>query len=319
MIKGDDRALGQSTAVSVVIPSYNRAHLVKRAIDSVLNQTYREFEVIVVDDASTDGTAEIVKGLADQRVRYVKHQANRGVSESRNTGIKAAKGHLIGFLDSDDEWLPHKLRKQIDRFNELPSDTGVVYGACLMVDEETGKPIRVVTPKNRGDVSRDMLLRDFVVSPTPLVKKECFEKAGFFDGDFSTSEDWDMWLRIAQHYKFDFVRDVVARYYTSPDQVTKDVSKVVQGYLKFLTKHEALIAGNPSILAYHFKTIAELYLVHHEYHLANAYYARAIRTDPRNLPLYLHLVAARVAPRLYVHLGRWLNIQTEHLRHRWFR
>ena len=151
MIKGDDRALGQSTAVSVVIPSYNRAHLVKRAIDSVLNQTYREFEVIVVDDASTDGTAEIVKGLADQRVRYVKHQANRGVSESRNTGIKAAKGHLIGFLDSDDEWLPHKLRKQIDRFNELPSDTGVVYGACLMVDEETGKPIRVVTPMVPSD------------------------------------------------------------------------------------------------------------------------------------------------------------------------
>ena len=303
--------------VSVVIPTYNRAQLVSRGIESVLKQTYRDIEVIVVDDASNDNTTDVINAIGDQRIRYVKHQVNKGVSESRNTGIKIAKGQLVGFLDSDDEWLPEKLRKQVDRFSQVPDDTGLVYGACLFVDEKTKKPIRVVTPKKRGDVFKDMLMGDFVMSPTPLVKRECFDRAGLFDRDFSTSEDWDMWLRIAQHYKFDFVRDLVAKYYVSPSQTTNDASTVVQGYLKFMAKHDSLISGNPAILAHHFKAIGEMYLIHHEYHLANTYYARAICTDPRNVSLYVHLLAARTLPRAYVALGTWLNMRLEQLRHRW--
>jgi len=98
----------KSVTVSVIIPTYNRAHLVGRAIRSVLNQTYQDFEIIVVDDCSTDNTEEIVKGFNDHRIRYMRHDRNRGGSAARNTGIKASQGKYIAFLDSDDEWLLKK-------------------------------------------------------------------------------------------------------------------------------------------------------------------------------------------------------------------
>src|SRR4030043_1337098 len=103
--------------VSVIIPTYNRAHLVGRSIRSVLNQTYQDLEVIVVDDGSKDNTAEIVRGITDPRIVFLKHEKNRGVSAARNTGLKAARGKYIAFQDSDDEWLPQKLEKQLELFN----------------------------------------------------------------------------------------------------------------------------------------------------------------------------------------------------------
>src|SRR3989344_1865760 len=98
--------------VSVVLPTYNRAHTLERAVRSVLNQTHKDFELIVVDDGSTDNTRDIVVSFADGRIRYIKHESNKGVAEARNTGIGASRASLIAFQDSDDEWLPHKLALQ---------------------------------------------------------------------------------------------------------------------------------------------------------------------------------------------------------------
>lgn len=104
--------------VSVVIPTYNRAHVLNRAIRSVLGQTYQHFEIIVVDDGSTDNTEQVVKAIADDRVRYIRHETNKGTAAAaRNTGIRQACGEFIGFVDSDDEWLPGKLQKQVDKFH----------------------------------------------------------------------------------------------------------------------------------------------------------------------------------------------------------
>ncbi len=111
--------------VSVIIPTYNRANLVSRAIKSVLNQTYQDFEIIVVDDCSEDNTEEIVKSFNDSRIRYIKHKKNKGGSAARNTGIKRARGKYIAFLDDDDEWLPSKLEKQIMLFEKLSKHYGV--------------------------------------------------------------------------------------------------------------------------------------------------------------------------------------------------
>lgn len=303
--------------VSVVIPTYNRAHLLNRAIQSILNQTCHDFEIIVVDDSSIDNTAEIIRSIGDQRIRYIRHQVNEGVSEARNTGIKAARGKFIGFLDSDDEWLPGKLRKQLDKFGQAPSDTGLVYGSCLFVDEATTKPIRPVMARKKGHVFRDMLMSDFVLSPTPLVRKECFDKVGLFDRDFQTSEDWDMWLRIAQHYEFDFVRELVAKYYVSPSQTTGDSRKVTDGYRKFMAKHEALISGNPAILSHHLKVLAQIHLLYGEYDSAKGYFARALRANRHSLSLYIHLLASHIAPKAYVSAGKWLNAHIEQVRYRW--
>ena len=115
---------GKTPKVSVIIPTYNRAHLVGRAIRSVLNQTYQDFEIIVVDDGSTDNTEEVVKSFNDPRIRYIRHEKNRGGSAACNTGIRAARGEYIAFQDSDDEWLPEKLEKQMQVFENTPTGVG---------------------------------------------------------------------------------------------------------------------------------------------------------------------------------------------------
>lgn len=119
--------LNEKPTVSVILPTYNRAHLVGRAIQSVLDQMYQDFEIIVVDDGSGDNTEEIINGFTDTRIRYVKHQKNKGGSAARNTGIKLAKGKYIAFQDSDDEWLPDKLEKQMKAFKKASDEVGVVY------------------------------------------------------------------------------------------------------------------------------------------------------------------------------------------------
>jgi glycosyltransferase involved in cell wall biosynthesis len=105
-------------SVSIIIPTYNRAHMLLKAIQSVLNQTYQDFEVIMVDDGSTNNTEEVVRNLRDERIQYFQHEKNRGVAVSRNTGIQVANSKYIAFLDSDDEWFPTKLEKQVNRFKE---------------------------------------------------------------------------------------------------------------------------------------------------------------------------------------------------------
>jgi len=125
--------------ISVISPTYNRAHLITRAVHSVLNQTYQDFEYIVVDDASTDNTEEVIKGFKDERIKYIKHEKNRGPSAARNTGIKAAKGEYIGFLDSDDEWLPEQAEKQVSKFLESPDNVGVIYCGHVVISDETGE------------------------------------------------------------------------------------------------------------------------------------------------------------------------------------
>ena len=110
--------------VSVIIPTYNRAHLIDKAIKSVLNQTYQDFEIIVVDDGSTDNTNEVLKNFTDSRIHYIFHTSNLGVSAARNTGIKTSQGEYIALLDSDDDWLPEKLDKQVDVLQNESSEVG---------------------------------------------------------------------------------------------------------------------------------------------------------------------------------------------------
>ena len=142
-----------------------------------MNQTYQDFELIIVDDASTDNTGEIVKNFNDAKLRYIRHKENSGTSAApRNTGIKAARGEYIAPLDSDDEWLPQKLEKQIDKFNSVSLDTGVVYCGIVNIVEKTGKVLEERMPTKRGNVFNTMLRGVFVAFPTVLVRKECFQK-----------------------------------------------------------------------------------------------------------------------------------------------
>jgi glycosyltransferase involved in cell wall biosynthesis len=192
----------KSPEVSVILPTYNRAWILKEAIDSVLAQDFKDFELIVVDDGSTDDTGQILDSY-DQDL-MVLHQSNRGVSAARNRGIDAAAGRLIAFLDSDDLWLPRKLTTQVNFFNSNPA-------AVINQTEEIWIRNGVrVNPKTRHHKFSGMIFEKSLalclVSPSAvMMKRSLFEEVGLFDEDLPACEDYDLWLRISWRYPVDLI------------------------------------------------------------------------------------------------------------------
>ena len=300
-VKGDELEMVEAKnnpTVSVVIPTYNRAHLVGRAIQSVLNQTYQDFELIIVDDASTDNTEEMVKSIDDERLRYIRHEENSGTSVApRNTGIKAARGEYIAFLDSDDEWLPQKLEKQIDKFNSVSSDVGLVCCGYACINGKTGETLREYMPTEGGDVFRLIVERNIPGSPTVLIRKECFKKAGLFDTEFLSLQDWDMWIRIAKYYKFDFIPEVLAKYCVHDKRGSVNVGYKIQGLDRITHKYQNYLSK--TVISCRLKTLGILYCYQGDFKKASQYFREAISNNPRNIKAYIHFLLCKLAPRLY--------------------
>ncbi|HSF82167.1 MAG TPA: glycosyltransferase [Anaerolineales bacterium] len=181
--------------VSVIIPAYNQGDYLREAIDSVLAQTFTDFEVIVVDDGSTDHTARVAKSYQDQRVRYL-YQENQGLSAARNTGIRNTTGQYLSFLDSDDQFLPEKLTLLL---NELQNKdgTGLIAGQAVPIDE-TGNRVGKIFDKPLPDDTRQLLLGNPLHVGSVMVTRSWQEIVGFFDESLRSYEDWDMWLRLGR-------------------------------------------------------------------------------------------------------------------------
>ena len=275
--------------VSVIIPTYNRANLLRRAITSVLNQTFRDFELIVVDDASPDNTPEVVESINDGRIRYVRLKKNSGGPVARNTGIKKARGKFIALLDDDDEWLPHRLETQVRKFETLEPDVGVVYGGFYYVSQQDGRILGKRLPAYKGNVYDKLLRENFIGSPTLLIRRECFKRAGLFDPNLSSSQDWDMWLRIARHYKFDYVDEIVAKYYVHGRQISFNMKKYIPGRERFIRKHLD-IWKNPRILSIHLSQMGLLLLLSGEPEKGLRYLMYSIGMAPFNIENYQTLL-----------------------------
>ncbi len=246
--------------VSVVIPTYNRANTIKRCIDSVLNQTYKNIEVIVVDDGSTDKTKEVVDSYEDPRVRYISYRTNRGANYARNTGIKKGKGELIALQDSDDAWHPEKIEKQLQAYVNSPSDHKVVYTGTLIKNgrKQFYMPEKWVHPKE-GDVHRPMLRSTFANTVTILTKKECLEQIGYFDENIPRAQDWELGLRLSKKYKFKLVDEPLVTTYPSKGSITKNYEAHADAYEIILEKHKDSFMKHPDILSSHYFFLAAIY------------------------------------------------------------
>ena len=199
--------------VSVVVPTFNRASLLPRAIDSVLAQTFTDFELLVVDDASTDETAEVVRRYADPRVRYLVQPHNTGVAGARNRGMRAARGDFIAFLDSDDEWMPEKLERQIGLLRGTSPSVGLVYSGVESV-REGGVP--TIEPAGaRGDIYREMLHRNVIHGggSNVVMRRQVIATAGFFHEGLPAIEDYEYWLRITRFFEVDAIDEPLVRYH----------------------------------------------------------------------------------------------------------
>jgi glycosyltransferase involved in cell wall biosynthesis len=208
--------------VSVVIPAFNYSDFLPFAVHSVIGQTFKDLEIIVVDDGSTDNTHDVVSAINDCRLQY-HYQENSGLAAARNTGINIATGKYVGFLDADDTWLPNKLAQQL-RLLEQDSNLGLVYGGYEIIDSQgevqSKRQPRVVT----GNLLTELVLGNYVAgsATTSIVRASVFGRAGVFDESLRAAEDWDMWLRIGRHFSFGVVNSTVAQIRVHQTNMTSD-------------------------------------------------------------------------------------------------
>jgi len=238
-----------SPTVSVIIPTHNRGKMLCRAIDSVLNQTYKDFELIVVSDGCIDNTDEIVASYADSRISFLTHEKSRGASAARNTGIRASTGQYIAFLDDDDEWTSNKLEIQFPLIVDSPPEIALVY--AWMEYFQDGKSIKVHTPKLRGDVFVEMLDKQAIGGcPTIMIKRCVINKVGYFDETLPRGNDGDYWRRIARYYHVDYVPQILAKIHVGhADRIstnsTENLKSVIWALKKRLKDFEAEFRKHP--------------------------------------------------------------------------
>lgn len=218
--------------VSVVIPTYNRPVFLKKAINTVLNQTYKHLEVIVVDDDSDVDNKKIIASFDDKRIFYFKNKKNMGAPFSRNKGIKESKGEYVAFLDDDDEWKPSKLEKQIKEF----TDEKVGLVVCYSLDKRFDMT-RVSKPQR--NVSFNDLLKSFNLSSTSsyIIKKKAFEKVGFFDLTLPSAQEYDLAIRIARYFEVKTVPEVLMIQNASTGQISTNWVKKIRGILALYSKY----------------------------------------------------------------------------------
>lgn len=182
--------------VTVVIPTYKRAWLVPRAIESVRRQTYQNVEILVVDDGSADDTEKVVKSIADERVKYLRHDVNRGLPAARNTGIRAARGDYVAFLDDDDEWREDKLVKQVEAITKYDA----VFAGALING-------RYPKRHHSAEVTQHDLRRGNNFAPSTLLVRTAVIRDVGFDETLRMGEDWDAYIRLAQTYRVGYVNE----------------------------------------------------------------------------------------------------------------
>ena len=207
--------------VSVLIPTYNRADFILEAIDSVLAQDYPAVEILVVDDGSTDNTAELLQPYVESgRIRFFQ-QPNQGQSVARNLALKESRGEFICFLDSDNRWLPGKLKRELEVFAQYP-DTDIVYGDDIQIDEQGREISRRNMRRYSGRIT-PYLFRDNCVSMnTTMVRRRCFDEMGGLEVGRRAADDYELWLRFSARYTFRYVPEFFAEYRVMADQISSN-------------------------------------------------------------------------------------------------
>jgi glycosyltransferase involved in cell wall biosynthesis len=227
--------------VSVIMPAYNAARFIKEALDALSHQTFRDFEVLVIDDGSQDQTAALVRSYGPP-VSYI-HQPHGGVSSARNTGLTRATGQYIAFHDADDLWEPRKLEQQVAVLDRRPG-IGLCFTGALVVDSDL-RPLRVIRARPYADFCEALLLYPSVVSgscSSAMVRRECVEAVGGFDPELSIAADWDYWLRLSLLTAFAPIPEPLMQYRQWAGSMSQNIDLWEQDLFKVVRK---FYAANP--------------------------------------------------------------------------
>ena len=225
--------------ISVVIPTYNREKTIKKAVDSVLSQTYKDIELIVVDDCSNDKTGEIISKINDVRLRYIRLEKNSGANYARNIGIFEANGEYVAFQDSDDVWRKEKLERELKYLVE--NDCDVVF--CSMLQHHNDrKDIRFprINDSDKKNLARRVLFGNIMSTQTILAKKELIKREKF-DNSLERFQDWDLAIRLLNKYNVEFLDKVLVDVYVGEDSISKSSTKAVKSLSKIIDKYPELL------------------------------------------------------------------------------
>jgi glycosyltransferase involved in cell wall biosynthesis len=289
--------------VSVVIATYNMGHYLPQAVQSVLEQSYQNVDVQIVDDGSTDETPTILRQWdAHPRVR-VHRQMNGGQARAKNQGVALSHGDFVAFLDADDVWLPGKLSRQMPLFAGRP-EIGVVYSDYECMDDE-GRPLpKGPTRMHRGRISGALLIENFVSFPSAVVRRECLERHGAFDEALGMGIDYDLWLRLSAHCQFDFIAEPTVRYRIWAGQMSKNYRQRYQSAIRimqnFLDSNPGVV--NPAVArhawAHTYAGRGDVTLWHEADRVAAFHdYLRALRFIPWYWPAWRSLVRCLITTR----------------------
>jgi len=229
--------------VSVIIPCYNAEETISKTIESVISQTYKEYEIIVIDDGSTDNTVDTVyRNFTNVKIFS---QKNSGVSVARNKGVSLAKGELIAFLDSDDIWMPEKLEKQvavIDFGYDMVHNPA--NNVCKIGSNEWIPDTTVIKEVKEGDYLKELFTGNFIVTSSVVIKKDCLVDVGGFRKNFKNCQDWDLWIRVASKYRIFQINKFLVLYQVREDSLSSNVTPVYRSSLDVIKFNKSLLGKN---------------------------------------------------------------------------
>ena len=291
-------------AVSVIVTTRNRCAFLERAVRSVLNQTHRNLELIVVDDCSTDGTAEFCQGVDDRRFRWITSSRQLGGGGARNLGATVAQYEYVAFLDDDDWWHASKLARQLEVFTQNPS-VGLVYTGFDMIRTRDGTTIRSVFPRERGLIEKPLYQTNCIgTTSTVMMTRSLLRACSGFDESLASCQDWDLWLRASRLSEVDFVSDTLVYYTVHSQRISTNFLARTTGLLSMLQKHETGFRQIPSAYASHLCELADLFAMTDNftdsarYYRASWHQMRSWRAAICSFFLYFGIPIRRIAFRI---------------------
>lgn len=285
--------------VSVIIPTYNRAELLKNSILSVLSQTFQDFEVLIIDDSSFDKTEEVVKNMSGNQIKYIKNSTNKGVSAARNVGINNSRGDYIAFLDDDDEWLPEKLERQVILMDRISSDFGAVYTGAFSTDLARNNVLEIAIPKFRGHVLNEIILSNFIFTSSMIVRKRCFALVGLFDENLSYGEDFDMWIRISKEFLFESIPEALVKHKNHAHTTSSNKQLVAKNLENIIRKHAQLFGLNKKGLGNYMLKIGTAYCYDNKIKEGRKTFLKAIRSCPFDARLFYNFFLTFLGPQTF--------------------
>jgi glycosyltransferase involved in cell wall biosynthesis len=287
--------------VSVIVPAYNSADYTVETVESVLAQTYRDFELIVVDDGSTDHTREAMAAFGD-RIQYV-YKENGGACSARNHGIAMSRGEYIACLDCDDLWFPEKLERSVAALEDHP-DWALVFTPCLLIDAQGETVGRSNYRPNLDKAFFELLKGNYIVAPTVVMRRVCMEGDGPFDESLFIPADWDLWLRLTRDYPIGCVNSPLSKYRMASSYTLRHIDQFLEESIYALEKHLGpaadLTTGEKG------KIRAKMYVVHGtmlrekpDMGKARSALKQAIRCDPYCWASYGHLFLSYCGHRVW--------------------